>query len=110
MVAAGLVDETGGPQNGDMQYTYKLKPDTRALLDQTPNEPMQRFRELGTRLIAESIWPLELGSTILFFYRLANDWDLALTRACEFKKVPGGAEINAVALGLAQGVHAQANQ
>ncbi|MGC4030550.1 MAG: hypothetical protein QM754_02215 [Tepidisphaeraceae bacterium] len=110
MVAAGLVVESGGPQNGDMQYGYKLKPDTRALLDRTPNEPMQRFRELGTSLISENLWSLELGSTILFFFKQNNDWNAALMRACEFKKV--SAELNAskTALALAQRVHTQSQR
>lgn len=102
MVAAGLVDETGGPQNGDMQYGYKLKPDIRALLDRTPNEPMESFQRLATSLIGEDLWTLELGSTILLFYRQTNDWNHALQRACEFKKVPVDIQPSRDALLLAQ--------
>ena len=108
MVAAGLVIETGGPQNGAMQYGYALKPEIRTLLTQTPNAPMQPFEALGHDLITESLWSLELGSTILFFYRQSNDWNQALAKGCEFKKVPTDATGSKAALELAQRVHAQA--
>lgn len=107
MVAAGLVVETGGPRNGAMQYDYALKPEIHALLAQTPNAPMQPFEDLGRDLINESIWPLELGSTILFFYRQTNDWNQALARGCEFKKVPAETPASIAAFELAQRVHAR---
>jgi uncharacterized protein YwgA len=93
IVAAGLVDETGGPATGEMQYSYTLKPATRTLLEQTPDSQMELFEGLGRQLISTEIWPLELGSTILFFYGQTGDWDEALAHACKFKKVP--AEITA---------------
>src|SRR5215469_12009355 len=64
IVAAGLVEEVGGPTTGDPQYGYRLKPETRRLLQQTPDAQMQRFQALGTELINTEIWQLELGSTI----------------------------------------------
>ena len=85
MVAAGLVVETGGPQNGAMQYTYALKPEIRALLDKTPDDRLQQFEKLGTDLIKDDIWPLELGSTILFFYAQNSNWEDAFASACQFK-------------------------
>lgn len=108
MVAAGLVIETGGPQNGDMQYGYALKPEIHALLAKTPNAPMQSFEELGKELINQSIWPLELGSTILFFYRQTNDWNQALAKGCEFKKVASDTPASKAAFELAQRVHTRA--
>ncbi len=102
MVAAGLIDEAGGPASGDMQYVYQLKPQTRTLLQQLPDTQMARFQQSGTDLISENIWSLELGSTILFFYRQSRDWNQALAGACEFKKVLPNAEASQAALALAQ--------
>jgi uncharacterized protein YwgA len=107
IVAAGLVRETGGPGDGEMQYTYTLPPATERLLQQTPDAQMQRFQELGKDLLNENIWPLELGSTVLFFYRQQRDWTEALRRACDFKKVRADAGQSQAALALAQRVHAQ---
>jgi uncharacterized protein YwgA len=102
MVAAGLVGETGGPAGGDMQYTYKLKPETEIALSQTSDPEMQPFQSLGTELIGESLWTLELGSTILYFYRQTGDWDHALKRACEFKRVAPNVQSSQVALARAK--------
>ncbi|MBI1311119.1 hypothetical protein GC176_07405 [bacterium] len=105
MVTARLVTETGGPQSGGA-YAYTLAPWIHAVLADTPNAEMQPFERLGRDLISESIWSLELGSTILFFYRQTSDWNQALAKACEFKKVPADTEASQVALGLAQRVDA----
>ena len=102
MVAAGLIDETGGPANGDMQYAYKLKPNTRIALTQSPDAAMLRFQQRGTTLMGEDLWTLELGSTILYFYRQAKNWDEALNSACDFKKVVANAEASQAALRLAK--------
>jgi len=102
MVAAGLVDESGGPPNGEMHYTYMLMPKAREALERTVDVEMQRFQERGARLVKENIWPLELGSTILFFYRQYEDWERALAGACEFKKVASTAERSQAALALAK--------
>lgn len=107
IVAAGLVDETGGPSKGDMQYTYRLKPETAKLVQQTSDAQMQGFDSLGKSLIGENLWSLELGSTILFFYRRSRDWDGALARACEFKKVPSNTDSSRAALVLAKRFEAQ---
>lgn len=104
MVAAGLVDETGGPQNGAMQYTYALKPHTQDLLSRVPENPLQKFQDLGRELITKDIKPLELGSTILFFYEQSQDWMDALTKACEFKNVPINGPESQAALQLAKDV------
>lgn len=108
MVAAGLVVETGGPQNGAMQYTYALKPEIRVLLDQTRDEQLQQFQQRGRDLINEHLGTLELGSTILYFYRQGGNWQHALINACEFKKVPPNAKLSPLALALAQRFEAQA--
>ena len=110
MVAAGLVIETGGPQNGAMQYAYTLKPEIRALLDQTHDAQLQRFQSLGTELINENIWSLELGSTVLFFYGQSRDWNAALDNACQFKKVDTALPSSRNALALAQRVVEPAGQ
>lgn len=102
MVAAGLIDETGGPQNGSMQYAYKLKPHILNLAKQTPEPQLQRFYNLGKDLIGADLWHLELGSTILFFYRQKPDWNQALEEACKFKKAVANADTSQKALTLAQ--------
>jgi uncharacterized protein YwgA len=106
MVAARLVEEVGGPTNGDMQYAYKLMPNARTALSQAPDPVMKPFQTLGTSLIKENLWKLELGSTILYFYRQIGDWDQAYTRACEFKNALRGG-VNDAAFRLAQELQLQ---
>ena len=91
MVAAGLIEETGGPKKGSMQYAYKLKPDILKLVNEAPEPQVHQFCDLGKRLIGADLWQLELGSTILFFHRQSNDWESALKEACTFKKVQSDA-------------------
>jgi len=104
MVAAGLIEEGGGPAAGVMQYAYQLSPRTSALLSDTADEGMQRFQDLATSLINESIWPLELGATILLFHQRVGDWPKAMALACEFKKVPADIPASQNALALAKRV------
>jgi uncharacterized protein YwgA len=102
MVAAGLVEETGGPANGAMQYSYKLPPSTRKLLPATPDPQLEEFRKLGTELVKENLWTLELGSTILYYKAQVGEWNQALAQACEFKKVPTDHPASKNALAFAQ--------
>ena len=102
MVAAGLINQAGGPPNGQMHYTYALKPKAREALEQTVDAEMPRFHELGVRLIKEDLWSLELGSTILYFQDQERDWGRALNKACEFKKVVANIESSQAALALAR--------
>lgn len=108
MVAAGLVVETGGPRNGAMQYDYSLKPAVRVVLEQSPDPQLQPFETLGKELLNESLWSLELGSTILFFHGQISDWSEAFAKACQFKKVDTTNESSQYALALAQRVSGQA--
>ena len=64
-------------------------------------------KRLERSLINKHIWTLELGSTILFFYRQESNWQHALTNACEFKKVPSDAQAGQAALALAKHFEAQ---
>lgn len=101
MVAAGFVVEGGGPATGEKQhYTYTLTPDTWKLLEKNPDSGMASFELRAKELIRQPIWPLELGSTILFFERQTGDWQEALKKACEFKKVAPEASESAIALNL----------
>ncbi len=104
MVAAGLIQETGGPQNGSMQYAYKLTPQTVKLVNSAPEPQVQKFEELGKKLLGTDLWQLELGSTILFFHRQNRDWESALKEACTFKKVPSDIATSRDALSLAKGL------
>jgi uncharacterized protein YwgA len=108
MVTAGLIEESGRPTTGGMQYAYTLKPETRKLLQRTRDEQMQPFQAIGADLISQTLWSLELGSTILLFYRQNGDWGHALARACEFKNVRPDIETSQAAFQLAQRIHAQA--
>jgi uncharacterized protein YwgA len=110
LVAAGLVEESGGPKSNSMTYSYSLTPATRRLLDAGVDPVVQGFENLGRELIAEDLWQLELGSTIQYFYGQEEVWNQALKRACEFKRVDPNDESSQRALTLAQRVHANGRQ
>lgn len=102
MVAAGLIEEKIEPQAGITQYGYTLKPQTLEFLRQVPQQQLQPFETIAKQLINENIWSLELGSTILFFYKQNGDWNDALAKACQFKKTEPANEFSQAALVLAQ--------
>ncbi len=102
MVAAGLIEEQGGREAGAMQYEYKLKPATRDYLTQAADVSMEQFEIIGKQLIKENIWLLELGSTILLFFRQCGDWNEALNQACRFKKKDPNTPRSAEALEFAK--------
>ncbi len=106
MVAADLLEEKEDPQARGKQYNYKLTPRTQELLEKADDQSMQAYVELGTTLINEEIWTLELGSTIQFYFGKIQDWDEALQNACKFKDVPPSAPGSEKALALAQKVQA----
>lgn len=106
MVAAKLIEESGGPKAGQMQYTYQLPLKTQRLLEGIDDEQMDAFAVLGKRLMGEEIWPLELGSTILFFYEQNGDWQNAMVEACTYKKADVDNEVSQKALALAKDIHA----
>lgn len=98
MVAAGLVEEFG-----ETSYSYKLTSQTTALLQNTRENPIESFKDLGKRLIEEDLWHLELGSTILFYFQREPDWESAMRKACDFKHAL--IEDNRPALELAKSVN-----
>jgi uncharacterized protein YwgA len=100
MVAARLIVETTIPQACGPQYIYKLAPGTQALLDEANDHSLDAYSDLGTQLIGENLWSLELGSTIHFFYGQTRDWDRALEKACAFKKVSASDDSSKKALAL----------
>lgn len=102
MVAAGLVEETGGPKKGSMQYSYNLNPNILKLVNEAPEPRVQEFCDLGKQLIGADLWHLELGSTILFFHRKNRDWESALREACAFKEVPSDIAPSRESLDLAK--------
>lgn len=110
MVAAGLIEEKGGPQNGLMQYDYKLMPQTLQLVNSLPEPQVQIFKDLGQKLIGTDLWQLELGSTILFFHRQSRDWNSALKEACTFKKVSADSAASLGALSFAKDISLPALQ
>lgn len=105
MVAAKLLDESGGPSEST-SYTYTLFPATRGYLEHVPHQDLERFKTLGEALITEKLWSLELGSTILYFYDQTGDWDTAFTKACAYKKKPTESDASQNALALAKKTHA----
>lgn len=108
MVAAGLIEEKRGPRSGSLHYVYKLTPQIQELVNSTPEPRIQQSQEFGKELIEMDIWQLELGSTILFFHRQNRDWQQALNKACEFKKVSANIAASQSALTLANRVQAMA--
>ncbi len=87
MVAANLIEETVGLHGDSVQYTYTLTPETLSLAIKDPEPLVDKFKDFGKQLISMDLWRLELGSTILFFYEKDANWDKALKKACEYKKV-----------------------
>jgi uncharacterized protein YwgA len=92
MVAEGLLEELGG---GGGQYDYKLSPQTRPMIDLTrarhaeAARAFDAFRDRAVELLRQDLWLLELGSTILYYRTQSQngDWERALIKACEFKRV-----------------------
>lgn len=107
MVAARLIEEKVSPTACGMQYEYKLTPEAQKYLAVLPDPGMRPYQELGTRLIGENLWQLELGSTVLLYYGGCCSWDDALRDACEFKKVDAGDKESQRALELAKRVQTQ---
>jgi len=106
MVAEGLLREQ---VVGFGQYAYSLDPRTRAMLKRIgqseSTQKFQTFRDQAIELLKEDLWRLELGATILYFYRSPRphaDWDDALQRAWQYKKVDAKDPASEKALGLAQ--------
>ncbi len=104
MVAAGLIDECTVEAGGIKKYRYMLPSKTLELLSKSSDPALQPFEELGKRLIEEKMWPLELGSTILYFFEKQGDWDTAMVKACEFKDVNPHDSTSKAALELARRV------
>ena len=49
-------------------------------------ETVMAFKSLADELLRKSLWELELGSTILYFFERTASWEEAQHLACEFKK------------------------
>ena len=110
MVSASLVEESC-PEIGSRSYTYKLKPKTSALLEKTASDAkLNSFKDRAESLWKEDLWNLELGSTILYFFRQSEDWSRSLSKACEFKKVPEDIERSRNAFDFAQSLVTPAAQ
>ncbi|RMH12686.1 MAG: hypothetical protein D6695_05935 [Planctomycetota bacterium] len=108
MVAEGLLTEQSGGSAGG-QYNYTLGNQTREMLDQIGQSGSKTnfdsFREQAIELLREDLWHLELGSTILYFFRSRrrqSDWDYALREACEYKRADPSHDASKAALALAQ--------
>lgn len=109
MVAADLIEEDCETSTGATRYVYRLAEHTRSMLGTGPlQERLAPFKELAEELIAEKVWPLELGATIALFYDRENDWDAALQEACAFKSVPSDHSDSMEALDLAKRVVSRA--
>jgi hypothetical protein len=93
LVASGLLEEKPEMNTVGTQYTYKVAATGEAALTQTEQRFSDRasalnaFQSLAKELLQKDLWELELGSTILYFHEKSSDWDEAVRRACEFKKV-----------------------
>lgn len=109
MVAEGLLKEHGYSGIGGGQYDYKLEGHTRDMIHRIRESPsiqaFEAYRDRAIELLRESLWHLELGSTILYFYRsrrTAQDWDSALREACEYKRTDPQDPSSQTALALAK--------
>jgi hypothetical protein len=94
MVDLGLFSEVVLPNAAGAQYNYVPTSNLLGLIETTEKQDpdrqrtLIRFQPVGSKLFAEDLWRLELGSTIVFFYKQFKAWDAALEQACKFKKVP----------------------
>jgi uncharacterized protein len=88
LVSSGLLEEHAGTE-----YAYTLTNPGRAALAQTDERlgdrarRVEAFQPLAAELVAQNLWHLELGSTILFFRQQGADWDAAVQKACTFKRI-----------------------
>jgi uncharacterized protein YwgA len=64
--------------------SYILTPSTASHLANLPGYEMSPFKNLGAELIKKDAQDLQLGSTMLYFYDITQNWDDALARACQF--------------------------
>jgi uncharacterized protein YwgA len=94
LVAAGFLAEQAEINGVGTQYTYRVSADAgTSAIAQTEGrsdirtESFAAFRPLAEELLKKELWELELGSTILYFHEKLSNWDEAVRRACEFKKV-----------------------
>jgi uncharacterized protein len=103
MVGENLLDESNGGQ-----FVYKLNQQTPALITSSRSRSPERvaafekYREMALELLREDLWQLELGSTVLYFFQAEQNWEVALTKACDFKKVDSTSPQSVSALKLAQ--------
>lgn len=102
MVAAGLVVEEAVESGEIKKYRYMLSSKTKALMTQSSDSEISAFEDLGKKLIGESMWPLELGSTILYFLGQGDNWDSALEMGCKYKNVNPNDSSSKAALKLAK--------
>lgn len=107
MVSEGLLDEHGGSGG---QYFYMLNTRTPSLIHQALNQGdsaishFLSFRDRAISLLKSELWRLELGSTILYFFRRSEEqgWSAALREACRYKNVQADECDSREALELAQ--------
>lgn len=108
MVAEGLLVERGG---GGEQYDYRLGRHTREMIESVRSScgesvrTFENFRDQAIELLRQQIWPLELGSTILYFARTQPgnpDWNLALQEACKYKRADPAQEASQASVALAR--------
>tara|TARA_R110000744_G_C19348268_1_gene560162 strand:- start:1598 stop:2125 length:528 start_codon:yes stop_codon:yes gene_type:complete len=114
LTSLGLIEETTSKSaTGIVEYGYELTSSGKDAIkfseEQTPDLTSTIFspqKDNISDLINENLWKLELGSTILFYYNKIEDWDIALSNACEFKNVKPDEPASIAALELAK-KHAQ---
>ena len=98
MVAARLLDETETSNQFGREYAYKLTAEAEKLFAATEGDPrfaerasqMKRFEDLARELLGTDLFELEVASTIAYFQHRQKDWEQAVTKACQFKKLDRG--------------------
>lgn len=106
MVAEGLLVERS---SGGGEYEYSLGSNTRSMIDRLPRhqatQAFETYRDRAVELLRQDLRHLEIGSTILYFYRhgcCKFDWDTALREACRYKRIDPEDSVSKAALALAQ--------
>jgi uncharacterized protein YwgA len=95
MVAARLLDETETSKEFGREYAYKLTVEAEKLFAATESDSrfaerasqMKRFEDLARELLGTDLFELEVASTIAYFQQRQKNWEQAVTKACEFKRL-----------------------
>ncbi|RIK78521.1 MAG: hypothetical protein DCC68_15090 [Planctomycetota bacterium] len=112
LVREGLLTETPVANAAGRQFEYSLPAGPRASLrgfEQSPTGKQRRaafqpFKKQARDLLNRELSELEYASTIAYFMRQTRDWETALEKACQFKRLDAQCNAARSALALAKQV------